>query len=137
MRNMTKKKAGDARRHAERMASDLDYRMRKLFNTIVARCKPNSRRRDREWYAEKGLAVTITVKDLVNAWHRDGAAKMLRPTVDRKESDRGYEPDNIQFLEHADNLRKMIPTRRRRRTRQEIIAATQARSAPQPQEKVA
>lgn len=118
MRDLAKKKANDARRHAERMKNDFDYRMRKLFNTIRARCLLGKGRKDAEWYF--GLPVTITVEDLKAAWRRDGAQFMRRPSIDRKESPQGYTPDNIQFIEFADNLRKMIPTRRPRRARKNI-----------------
>lgn len=115
MQDIAKKKEHDARRHAERMKDDLEYRCRRLFNCINARCRSGKGRKDWEWYGGKGLDVTISVQDIINAWHRDGAAKMARPDLDRKESNIGYTPDNIQFIEHADNLRKMIATRRKRR----------------------
>lgn len=113
MHNVTKKKAHDARRHAERMATDLEYRCRKLLNTIRARCLSGKGRKDWIWYG--GKEVSIGVSDIIAAWKRDRAEFMLRPDLDRKDSRLGYTPDNIQFIEHADNLRKMIPTRRKRR----------------------
>lgn len=114
MRSLAKKKANDARRHRERMATDLDYRMRKLFNCIVARCKPDSKRPDWEWYGKKGLEITVTVSDLKVLWIRDGAARMIDPTIDREKSDIGYSFENCRFIERADNIRRMIPTRKPR-----------------------
>jgi len=115
MRDMAKKKSHDARRHGERMTSDLEYRMRKLLNTVRARCLSGKGRKDWEWYGAKNLEVTITVQDLILAWQRDGAAMMTSPDLDRKENSSGYTPDNIHFIEHVDNIRKMIATRRKRR----------------------
>jgi len=115
MRNIAKKKANDARRHAERMANDLEYRCRRLLNCVRARCLSGKGRNDWEWYGGKNLEVTVAVQDIMATWQRDGATQMTRPDLDRKESHIGYTPDNIQFIEHADNLRKMIATRRKRR----------------------
>ena len=114
MMDLAKKKASNARRHRERMATELEYRMRKVFNSIRARCLSGNGRKDQQWYLDKNLAVTVTVEDLMAIWNRDGAAMMERPDCDRKESRLGYTPDNIQFIEHADNLRRMIPTRKPR-----------------------
>lgn len=119
-RDMTKKKAHDARRHKERMATDLDYRLKRVIATMRARCLTGNGRIDWEWYGAKNLQVTITVEELKAIWFRDNAASMVRPDCDRKESHLGYTPGNIQFIEHADNLRKMIATRRPRRTKAEI-----------------
>lgn len=113
-RNLAKKKAGDARRHLERMPNDIDYRMRKLLNTIHARCKPDSRRPDAKWYAAKGLAVTLTIAELKVLWFRDNAAQLKSPTIDRIDSNLGYTFDNCHFIERADNLRRMIATRKPR-----------------------
>jgi hypothetical protein len=124
MRDMTKKKANDRRRHLERMINDLDYRMRKLLNTIYARCNPNSTRKDREWYAEKNLEVTVTVEDLKALWWRDRADTMKRPTIDRKENHIGYVLENCRFIEHADNLRRAVATRRKRRWHRKPLEPT-------------
>ena len=115
MRDMAKKKESDARRHAERMTNDLEYRMKRVWNSVRARCLSGKGRKDWQWYGGKGLEVTITVADIVRVWHRDFAVAMTKPDLDRKDSNIGYTPDNIQFIEHADNLRKMIPARRPRR----------------------
>lgn len=115
MRDMEKKRASNARCHARRMATDLEYRLKRVHATIRARCLSGKGRKDWEWYGAKNLEVTITVQDIINAWHRDGAALMVRPDLDRKESTIGYTPDNIQFIEHRDNIKKMIATRRKRR----------------------
>lgn len=112
MRDMEKKKANDTRRHLERMKSDLDYRLKRVLTTIHARCKSGKGRKDWQYYG--GLPVMLTVEELKIAWIRDGAANMRNPNVDRKENHLGYTFDNIQFLEHADNIKKTIPTRRPR-----------------------
>lgn len=131
MRDMSKKKASNARRHQERMANDLDYRMRKLLNTIRARCFSGKGRKDWEWYGGKGLEVSLNVPDLRILWWRDRAEQMKRPTIDRKDSAEGYHFDNCQFIEHADNLRKMIPTRRKRRSLSRVVPSPD-RALPYP-----
>lgn len=137
MRNLAKKKAQDGQRHKERMKTDLDYRLRKLLNTMRARCNPNSKRPDREWYVDKGLQVTVTVEQLKEIWFRDGAGKMKSPDADRKERHLGYTYDNIRFIEHADNLRKMIATRKPRRWYRKPAEAEPVQSSDRPARDIA
>jgi hypothetical protein len=111
MRDMEKKRAHDRRRHAERMANDLHYRMRKVLNTINARCKSGKGRKDWKYYGAKGLAVTLTIDELITLWQRDNAALMEKPTIDRIDSDSGYTFSNCQFIECADNSRKAVDRR--------------------------
>jgi len=114
MRDMAKKRAHDARRHKERMASDLDYRMKKLLATIRARCDRGKGRNDGQYYG--GLPVTLTVNDLKTLWVRDNANKMARPSIDRIENALGYTFTNCRFIEHADNVRRAIELRDARRS---------------------
>lgn len=125
MRDMDKKHESDRRRHLERMINDLDYRMRKLLNTINARCFSGKGRKDWEWYGAKGLEVTITVDELKALWWRDRADTMRRPTIDRRENHIGYTFENCRLIEHADNLRRMIATRRKRRWYRKPVEQTE------------
>lgn len=104
MRDAERKQLLDRTYHSMRMKYDLDYRMRKLLNTIRARCNRESKRPDCKYYA--GLEVTLTVNDLKTLWVRDNANKMERPTIDREDSTRGYHFFNCRFIEHADNVRR-------------------------------
>lgn len=106
MRDMEKKEANDARRHAERMAGDLDYRLRKLLNTINARCHSGKGRTDWKWYGGKGIKNFLTFEDVRVLWLRDGAREMKRPTIDRIDSTDDYTFDNCRFIEHAANVRR-------------------------------
>lgn len=109
--------------HRERMASDLKYRMRKLLNTIRARCLSGKGRKDWEWYGGKGITVSITVDELVVLWRRDRADLMERPSIDRKDHDKGYEFENCRFIEHAENVKQGTINRRPRRWYRKPIEA--------------
>ena len=113
-RDKNKQKASNARRHLERMRTDLDYRLKRILASMRLRCLTGKSRKDWKWYGAKGLEVSITAEELKAIWFRDEASSMIRPDCDRKENNKGYTAGNVQFIEHADNLRKMIPTRKPR-----------------------
>jgi hypothetical protein len=61
------------------------------------------------WYVHyyaKGIRVELTAKDLEPIWHRDGAAKMRKPSLDRIDEDGHYTPDNVRFVEFNWNARR-------------------------------
>lgn len=43
---------------------------------------------------------------LWRTWQASGRDKRLSPSIDRKDSSRGYTLDNMQWLTHADNSRR-------------------------------
>jgi len=106
MRDLTKKKEHDARRHAERMKTDLDYRLRKLLNTIHARCESGKGRKDWQYYGGKGIKNFLTFEDVKYLWFRDNAAAMKRPSLDRRDSSDDYNFDNCRFMELYDNQQR-------------------------------
>lgn len=61
------------------------------------------------WYANyyaKGIKVNLIAKDLESIWHRDGAANMKWPSLDRINEDGDYTPDNVRFIEFKLNARR-------------------------------
>jgi hypothetical protein len=100
---MNKKKAHDARRHRERMAKDLKYRMRKIFNTINHRCN-TTQHKSSKYYNGKGIQNFLTVKALCALWQMYDAGKMVRPSIDRYNSDGHYEIANCRFVELSENV---------------------------------
>ena len=105
MRDLEKKKAHNARRHAERMVGDLDYRMRKLWNTINQRCATNTHKSDR-YYRAKGIQNFLTVEDLVYLWERDRAYHYRKPSIDRIDVHGNYDRSNCRFIELSLNIRR-------------------------------
>ncbi len=111
MRDMEKKKAHDARRHAERMKSDLDYRLKKILHCINHRCNTDKHKASK-YYHGKGIKNFLTLDDLLYLWHRDLAFHFRKPSVDRKDSDGDYVRSNCRFIELSLNVRRGIETRR-------------------------
>lgn len=52
-------------------------------------------------------------KKLFNTWKNAGFPLLLTPTIDRKNSNRGYHVDNIQWLTFKDNCAKSAKVRKR------------------------
>lgn len=54
---------------------------------------------------KKGIENKITTAELKELWERDSASKMKKPSVDRKDPNKGYVKSNCRFIEHAENAR--------------------------------
>ena len=54
----------------------------------------------------KGIKYRITSNDLKKIWFRDKAYNLKRPSLDRIDPRKDYEPSNCQFIELADNVKK-------------------------------
>jgi hypothetical protein len=84
------------------------YHARKPWVRFVSwaqdRCKSDSPQRA-PYYKEKGITCTLTAAQAEILWVRDGAAKMLKPSLDRKNPDKGYHIENCRFREFALNVR--------------------------------
>jgi hypothetical protein len=76
------------------------YPWAKHFKRAKERCKP--------WggYSKRGCQFTITLEDVRFIWFRDKAFNMKKPSIDRKDSSRGYAFDNIRFIEFSKNIRR-------------------------------
>ena len=68
------------------------------------RCKAPKGSKWWPYYGEKGILVTLTAKEARVLWKRDGAAKMFRPSLDRKDTRMGYALDNCRFREWILNV---------------------------------
>lgn len=53
-----------------------------------------------------GVPFILTVDDVYRAWHRDSAANLKQPSIDRIKPVLGYIPSNIRFIEHRRNVRR-------------------------------
>jgi len=53
-----------------------------------------------------GMEFTITPADMKKIWERDCGHLLDRASIDRKDSTKGYTPDNVQVIELKENLRK-------------------------------
>lgn len=61
--------------------------------------------RDRSDYSGRGIICTLTAAQAKILWERDGAAKMKRPSLDRKDPALGYTFENCRFIEFNVNAR--------------------------------
>ena len=93
-----------AERKAWRHRHDLDYRLKAILRTIVQRCN-NPGHTSYRWYGGKGIQNFLTLDDLKMLWHRDGADKMRKPSIERRDADGDYRVSNCHFLELSRNLK--------------------------------
>ena len=49
--------------------------------------------------------TSVVFDEMFNAWEVSGYDRKLTPTVDRRDSSRGYYLDNIRWLTHSENSR--------------------------------
>src|SRR5262249_7081390 len=77
----------------------------RVLKSINARClHPGSNGYKR--YGGRGIKNLLTLPDLIFMWHRDGAAKMKRPSIDRIDNDGNYTLTNCRFMELSDNIKR-------------------------------
>lgn len=91
------------------------HKLYKIYQTMLQRCyNPNSQRW--KYYGEKGIGVCdIWREDFINFYNwavengwQDGLS------IDRLDSNKGYEPDNCQWVTVSENSRRMNVDRNRR-----------------------
>lgn len=58
-------------------------------------------------HGAKGIRVFLSIAEAEALWHRDKAAEMERPSLDRRESDKHYCIHNCRFLEF--NINSQLP----------------------------
>jgi len=89
-----------------KIASQISYHNRpwaKFFSLIKSRC--NYEWNDTyDWYGGKGIKCLLTLKDLKFLWFRDGADKMIKPSIHRKESNKDYTIENCEFIEFKEHV---------------------------------
>ena len=74
---------------------------RKYYKYIRIRCTSKWNR-----YCNIGIKNYLTVEDVKIMWFRDKAYDMKRPSVDRRDNDKHYIPDNCRFVELRFNIIK-------------------------------
>lgn len=84
---------------------DLRYRLKSILATIRHRCD-SPKFIGYKYYGGKGVRNFLTLDDLIFLWHRDGADKMKRPSIDRIDSTGHYELSNCRFIPLAVNVAK-------------------------------
>lgn len=97
--------ASRQRNHQRMMKRSLTYRLRALLRTIKQRCY-DPRHSSYKWYGGKGIKNFLTLKQLRILWRRDGAAEMLKPSIDRRESNDDYTFENCFFNELGHNQQR-------------------------------
>jgi hypothetical protein len=76
------------------------YPWRKALHSVRSRCSQK-----KGHYQRNGIKNFLTEPEIKEIWFRDGADKMVKPTVDRLDASKHYTADNIRFAEHSDNSR--------------------------------
>lgn len=66
-------------------------------------------------YAKRGIRFHLSEQEWINLCARDGVEKMLRPSIDRIDTNGHYKYDNCRFIELDQNIRR--PRMKSRRTR--------------------
>lgn len=56
-------------------------------------------------HGAKGIKVLLTITEAEKLWHRDKAAEMRRPSLDRRDASKDYSFENCRFLEFDINSR--------------------------------
>lgn len=55
---------------------------------------------------DKGIRAPITAAEAEKLWFRDGADRMVRPSLDRVDPSGHYSFENSRFMEWMDNVRR-------------------------------
>ena len=92
-------------RQFDAQAYPLRLRLQRLLASIHQRC------RARKNYAGRGIQCRLNYDQLLFIWKRDGAEKMRRPSIDRRDNDGHYEFANVRFIELAENIRRGVKIR--------------------------
>jgi uncharacterized protein YydD (DUF2326 family) len=65
----------------------------------------------RKEYIRRGIKNEITPAQLRRLWIRDGADRMKKPSIDRKNSLKDYDYKNCRYVEHVDNCKHIMMDR--------------------------
>lgn len=99
--------------HARQYATSLEYRLKCVLAGIIGRCT-DPKIREYRWYGARGIKNFLTLEHLFYLWHRDNAASMKRPSIDRKKSRRDYSIGNCRFIESSENTKRSWANREAR-----------------------
>jgi len=105
------------------------HKMRAKYNTnkcyyilqgIKQRCNnPNNKKY--YLYGGKGIINKLTLLDLKCLWKRDKADLMIKPSIDRKNSNKNYIRSNCRFIELIENSGRAMRGYKRKGRRGKII----------------
>lgn len=75
----------------------------KTYLRIHTRCTCKKHKR---YESYKKLKFEITPSQLKEIWFRDKAYNLKKPSIDRIDNTKGYVFNNLQYIEHSDNVKK-------------------------------
>lgn len=58
------------------------------------------------WYGGRGIECHLTVEDMRKLWIRDSGHLLKKPSLERKDSNKNYQSDNVEIIEMLENLRR-------------------------------
>lgn len=103
-----------AKKHKMTVSEYITYRRKKFefanfkskisskYNNIIYRCT-NPKDRKFKHYGGRGIRCFLTLVEFEFLWHRDYAAAMKQPSIDRIDSDGHYTIENCRFIEMSKN----------------------------------
>jgi len=92
-----------AKKHYE----DTKKNRRWVLHFRGARMRCNNPKHDRyKNYGNRGIKFLMTENDFKILWFRDKAYLMVKPSIDRIDSDGHYKMSNCRFIEHKKNTRR-------------------------------
>lgn len=100
LKEFRKNNPGKASEYRKRHFAKFPWRA--TFHSIVSRCKGQNPS-GRKYYVPRGIKCQITMMELEYIWHRDRAFKMVKPSIDRKNSNGNYVFSNCRYIEHREN----------------------------------
>jgi hypothetical protein len=75
----------------------------RTFYGIKSRCE-NSNQPNYKWYGARGIKCLLTIPEVKELWLRDDADALVKPSIDRIDSNGDYTKDNCQFIEWYENV---------------------------------
>ena len=69
-------------------------------------------------YGERGIKRMITSEEVKKLWFRDEAYDLIKPSLDRINSDDHYRFGNCRFIEFAENSRRGLESARKKKAEQ-------------------
>lgn len=99
-------------KRCDRLRSKLDYIKLKssrpwriIYNALCNRCNNPSHIKF-SYYGGRGIKALITLDEVRQLWFRDSAYLMIKPSIDRVNSNGNYIYDNCRFIEQSENAKR-------------------------------
>lgn len=93
------------KKHESANARKRAYHERKPWVRHICWAKRRTTSTDPRWKSHHGKEHTLTAEEAEYLWRRDGAGEMVKPSLDRIDTSRGYTVDNCRFIEWMENVR--------------------------------